>query len=107
MVVMETGRLVVSKEALHEAFNRLHMNMQAARKKHGHGAFASPNEAHGSLRSEYKEAEEEFASRDTKRIREELMDIATVCLWAEASYQQLDRQAAQILAENRKVDPAR
>lgn len=54
----------------------------------GKGALISPMEILGKLTEEYYEVENEVHNKKIHDLKNELMDVAVVCLWAIASIEQ-------------------
>ena len=94
---MKIDRPQLTEEQENAALEQLTANYCRALDKHGRGVFVSTHEISGTIREEYLEFDEAVRKNDIHEIHKELLDIATVCLFAVASMEHsldIDRKSA-------------
>lgn len=79
------GRIQVSDAAIELALTRLKSRLEHALFKHKRGSFVSPHETIGALTEEFDEAKAAAKANDVEAFGDELLDIATVAVFGEAS----------------------
>lgn len=99
---MKIVRPQLTEDQENRALEQLTDRYSYALEKHGRDVFVSTHEISGTLREEYLEFDEATRTNDVEKIRTELLDIATVCLFAIASIEhdlEIGRHAGKEVGE--------
>lgn len=92
-------RIVVSDEAIESALAQLRVNIRQALLKHGNLSFISAHEVVGTIREELHECEQACHQNNLVEFSKEVLDVATVCVFAHASRVQFNRNETEALVE--------
>ncbi len=74
--------MIISYKSVYDALDAIKNHTLDALLKKGHGSFVSSHEILGTLAEEYHEVIEAVKLNDLRSIRDELLDVATVCHFA-------------------------
>ena len=78
----------ITNEQIDAAFDKLKERVKKAVKRKGRYPFASRLEVFGKLNEEMHEVLQEVHKKDWKKFDDELLDVATVCIWSLAAQEQ-------------------
>ncbi len=96
-------RIVVTDDAIESALAQLCVTLRQAVLKHGNLSFISAHEVMGTIQEEVRECELACHQNDLIEFSKELLDVATVCVFAHASRLQFNRKEAEEKEVWRKV----